>query len=145
MPSMSNLVGCVWELLSEESLLVTYCDEATTLDQWRRYTKAMREFKGRGSTRFLIYAGVVPPREVLADIASVARGETWTVALISPLISVRFAASTFAFVVKGFRFFAPDRVADALAHLSCDEAEKQRAFQSLARMRGREISVSPPQ
>jgi hypothetical protein len=140
---MPSSVGCVWELLREDALFITYCDDAATPEQWHEYVKFMRGFKGRCSIHFLVYAEAVPPREVLAEIAGVARGEPWTVALISPSLAVRFAASAFALVIKGFRFFSPDSVDAALTHLGCDAARKQRAFQVLARMRGREISLSP--
>jgi hypothetical protein len=141
---MTPLVGCVWEVLDEGSLLVTYCDEAATIEQWRAYVRLMRDFKGRGGVRFLVYAAAVPSREALGDISSMARGEGWTVALISPSVAVRFAAATFAFVVKGFRFFPPDNVAGALAHLGCNDVQVKQALSALARMRGKDISLSPP-
>lgn len=133
-----QLVGCAWELC-EDSLFVTYCDEAATPEKWHAYMKDLRALKGR-AVRLLIYAEAVPPREVLTEIAGVARGEPWIVALISPSVAVRFAASTFAFVVKGFRFFPPDSVAAALAHLSADDAQRQRASRVLKRLRRAEPS-----
>src|SRR3978361_65736 len=79
---MPSSVGCVWELLREDALFITYCDDAATPEQWHEDVKVMRGFKGRFSIHFLVYAEAVPPREVLAEIAGVARGEPWTVALI---------------------------------------------------------------
>lgn len=139
---MTTLVGCVWDFLRDHSLLITYCDDASTSEQWIEYVKALRILKGRDA-KLLIYAAAVPPREVLADIASVARGEHWTVSLISPSVAVRFAASTFSLVVRGFRFFTPDSLSAALGHLGCDDALTRRALGMLATMRGREGSLSP--
>jgi hypothetical protein len=135
MTAMATSNGCVWEVLGD-SLVVTYSGDGATPEQWVAYMKMMRRLKDHGSTRFLIWADVSPPTHVLADIASVARGQPWQVALISPSTAVRFAASTFAFVTKGFRFFPPDRVHDALAHLGGDEREQKRAFAVLERLRG---------
>jgi hypothetical protein len=132
---MTSPVGCVWEFLRDHSLFITYCDDAATPEQWMAYLEALRGLKGRQS-RLLIYAEAVPPREVLADIASIARGEPWNVALISRSLAVRFAASTFALVVKGFRFFTPDAVGPAIEQLGCDDAQTLRAISALARMRG---------
>lgn len=125
----------MWEVLGD-SLIVTYSGEGSTPEQWNAYIRMMREARDRGATRYLIYADFVPPAHALADIASIARGQPWQVALISPSTAVRFAASTFAFVTKGFRFFTPDRVADAVAHLGGDEKEQRRAVKVLTRLRG---------
>lgn len=135
MMAMANPVGCVWEVLGD-SLVVTYCGEGATPEQWLAYMKMIRTAKDRGMTRFLIYADVSPPSSVLADIASVARGQPWQVSLISPSTAVRFAASTFSFVTKGFRFFVPDKVAEALAHLGCDAELQRRGLEVLDRLRG---------
>lgn len=132
---MATPIGCVWEVLAD-SVVVTYSGEGSTPEQWNAYIKTMREAKDRGATRYLIYTDVVPPAHVLADIASIARGQPWQVSLISPSTAVRFAASTFAFVIKGFRFFTPDRIVDAVAHLGCQETEQKRALKVLARLRG---------
>ncbi|HET8935292.1 MAG TPA: hypothetical protein VFN67_17710 [Polyangiales bacterium] len=132
---MANSVGCVWEVLTD-SLVVTYSGEGATPEQWISYLEMIRAAKGRGVTRFLIYADVSPPTSVLADIASVARGEPWQVSLISPSTAVRFAASTFSFVTKGFRFFVPEKVPEALAHLGCDVELQKRGLAVLERLRG---------
>ena len=135
MAAMANPVGCVWEMLGD-ALVVTYSGEGATPEQWQAYMKMVRAVKERGVVRFLIYADVSPPTHVLADIASVARGQPWIVSLISPSTAVRFAASTFSFVTKGFRFFVPEKVADALAHLGCDVALQRQGLEVLDRLRG---------
>lgn len=135
MAAMAKPIGVVWEILSD-SLVVTYSGEGATAEQWQDYMTMIRGARDRGVTRFLIYADVSPPTSVLADIASVARGQPWQVSLISPSTAVRFAASTFSFVIKGFRFFVPENVADALAHLGCDVALQRRGRELLDRMRG---------
>lgn len=134
--------GCVWELLSNESLIVTYCDDASTSEQWSVYLRMMHGMKGR-AVRYLVYAAASPPAEVLSQIAGAARGQPWHVSLISPSTAVRFAASTFSMIVRGFRFFAPDRMREALLHLQCSDAEQAEARRALARCRGLEVSVPP--
>jgi hypothetical protein len=103
----------------------------------------MSSMRGRSTARFLVYVGVVPSREVLGNLASTARGQPWHVALLSPSTAVRFAATTFALMVKGFRFFTPERLKDALVHLHCDEGEQQRVMKSLERVRGSDTSLLP--
>jgi len=134
--------GCVWEVLSHESLIVTYCDDASTSEQWRGYLRMMHGMKGRAA-RYLVYAVTAPPAEVLTQIAGAARGQPWQVSLLSPSTAVRFAASTFSMIVRGFRFFPPDRIREALLHLQCGEAEQEEALRALARCRGLELSVPP--
>ncbi|HTU60943.1 MAG TPA: hypothetical protein VMF89_20965, partial [Polyangiales bacterium] len=121
---------------------ISYCDDASTLEQWSGYLRMMHSMKGR-SARHLVYAAASPPAEVLTQIAGAARGQPWTVALLSPSTAVRFAASTFAMIVRGFRFFPPDRMREALLHLQCDEAEQAEARRALARCRGIEASIPP--
>jgi len=135
MAAMANPIGCVWEVL-DNSLVVTYSGEGATAEQWVGYMKMIRRAKESGVTRYLIFADVSPPTHVLADIASVARGAPWQVSLISPSTAVRFAASTFSFVTKGFRFFVPEKVPDALAHLGCDPELQRRGLAVLDRLRG---------
>jgi hypothetical protein len=142
MLSVMTARGCVWEVLSQKSLFVTYCDDASTSEQWRGYVRMMHGMKGR-SARYLVYAVAAPPAEVLTQIASAARGEPWQVALLSPTTAVRFAASTFSMIVRGFRFFTPDRMREALLHLQCGDAEQEEARRALARCRGLEVSIPP--
>jgi hypothetical protein len=134
--------GCVWEVLSNESLIVTYCDDAATSAQWSGYLRMMHGVKGR-ATRYLVYAAAAPPAEVLTQIAGAARGQPWQVSLLSPSTAVRFAASTFSMIVRGFKFFVPERMRDALQHLQCSDAEQEEARRALARCRGLELSVPP--
>jgi hypothetical protein len=139
---MTKARGCVWEVLSNDSLIVTYCDHAATTEQWSAYIRMMHGLRGRGA-RHLIYCSVAPPADVLGRIANAARGQPWQVALISPSTAVRFAASTFSMIVRGFRFFSPDRVRDAIQHLQCDEADEEQARRALARCRGIDVSIPP--
>lgn len=134
--------GCVWEVLSRESLIVTYCDDTASPAQWSAYLRMMHGLKGRG-VRHLIYCVAAPAPEILTQIASVARGQPWQVSLISPSTAVRFAGSTFSMIVRGFRFFTPDRIHDALQHLQCNAAEQEVAQRALARCRGVETSIAP--
>ena len=130
--------GCVWEVLSGDSLIVTYYESGATAEQWSAYGRMMQTVRGRAA-RYLIYCASVPPPDVLAQLASAARGQPWQVALISPSTAVRFAASTFAMIVRGFRFFPPEDLERALEHLQCDKAEQQRARSALLRCQGIEL------
>lgn len=141
--SMETRRGCVWEVLGNGSLVVTYCDDLVEPAQWDAYLMMIQERRGRSSVRFLIYSLVTPPREVLSRLAGAVRGQPWQVALLSPSTAVRFAASTFSLIVKGFRFFPPERLDDALAHVCCEGAELEQARAALARMRGDPGSVRP--
>ena len=134
--------GCVWEVLSKETLIVTYCDDSASSEEWSAYLRMMHGLKGRGA-RYLIYCAAAPPREILTQLAGVARGQPWQVSLISPSTAVRFAASTFSMIVRGFRFFPPDRTREALQHLQCDDTEQAEARRALARCRGVEVSIPP--
>jgi hypothetical protein len=134
--------GCVWESLSGGSLIVTYYDDNVTPEQWSAYMRLMQALKGRES-RHLIYVVAAPPREFLSQITTVARGQPWQVALLSSSTAVRFAASTFSLIVRGFRFFPPDRIGDALKHLQCTVTEQDEARKALIRCRGMELSVPP--
>ena len=134
--------GCVWEVIAKDTLIVTYCDDAASPEQWSAYLRMMHAMKGRG-VRYLIYCAAAPSREILTQLASIARGQPWQVSLTSPSTAVRFAASTFAMIVRGFRFFTPDRMREALQHLQCDEAEQHEARRALARCRGMEASIPP--
>lgn len=138
---MTPARGCVWEVLAS-SLIVTYCDDTANPEQWSGYLRMMQGQKGLGA-RYLIYCAAAPPSDVLGKLANTARGEPWTVALISPSTAVRFAASTFSMIIRGFRFFAPDRVREAMQHLRCTEAEQEQARRALARCRGMELSLPP--
>jgi hypothetical protein len=128
--------GCVWEIFRDQSLIVTYCDDASTRDQWREYTAMMRSFQGNSATRHLVYADAPPPAYALMDLANAARGQPWVVALLSPSTAVRFAASTFSLVVKGFRFFVPEQLDAAMFHIGCDIKQQHRAREALRRLRG---------
>jgi hypothetical protein len=139
---MMTARGCVWEGLARDSLIVTYCDDSASSQQWSAYLRMMHGLKGR-SIRHLIYCASAPPAEVLGQLANVARGQPWQVALMSPSTAVRFAASTFSMIVRGFRFFTPDRLREALLHLQCDEPEQEQARRALARCRGVELSLPP--
>jgi hypothetical protein len=134
--------GCVWEVLPNDSLIVTYCDDTASSEQWSAYLRMMHGCKGR-AVRFLIYCAASPPSEILKQLANIARGQPWQVALLSPSTAVRFAASTFALIVRGFKFFTPDRVREALQHLNCNDAEQEQARRALARCRGTELSLPP--
>lgn len=123
-------------------MIVTYCDDTSKPEQWRIYLRMLQTMQGR-TTRHLIYCVAAPPPDVLSQIAGVARGQPWRVALLSPSTAVRFAASTFSMIARGFRFFTPERMAEALEHLHCTEAEKEAARRSLARCRGVELSTPP--
>jgi hypothetical protein len=139
---MTTARGCVWEMLGNDSLVITYCDDAGTTEQWNAYIRMMHGLNKRGA-RYLIYCAAVPARDVLSQLAIAARGQPWQVALVSPSTAVRFAASTFSLVVRSFRFFTPDSLREALQHLQCDEAEQDLVRRSLSRLRGVEISVPP--
>ena len=134
--------GCVWEVLSRETLIVTYCDDAASSEQWSAYLRMMHGLKGRG-VRHFIYCAAAPSREILTQLASIARGQPWQVSLASPSTAVRFAASTFSMIVRGFRFFPPDRMREALEHLQCNDTEQEEARRAMARCRGLEVSLPP--
>lgn len=123
-------------------MIVTYCDDTAAPERWDAYLRVLQDRRGQ-STRHLIYCAAAPPSDVLGRIANAARGQPWTVSLISPSTAVRFAASTFSMIIRGFRFFAPDRLRDALLHLHCDDAEQEQARRALARCRGVELSLPP--
>ena len=129
--------GFVWEVLREERLLVSYSDGPGSDKQWLDYLATLNRLPSEASRplRILAYAADAPPRVGLEGIMSAARGKSWRVALISPSTGVRFAASTFSFVIKTLRFFAPNELPAAFDHLGCDQVERQKASEALARLR----------
>jgi len=129
--------GFVWEVLQEERMLVSYSDGPGSEQQWHDYLVTLNRLQAEQSQalRILAYAADAPPRAALDGIMSAARGKSWRVALISPSTAVRFVASTFSFVIRTLRFFAPDELAAAFSHLGCDETERRKAGEALARLR----------
>ncbi len=129
--------GFVWEVLLQELIVVSYSDSADTAEQWRDYLSLLAGFEATEEVRFLAYSETAPERRTIESIIRVARGKPWRVALLSPSIAVRFAASTFSFAVRGLKFFAPEELAAALQHLGCDAAQSVAIRLALARVSGR--------
>lgn len=129
--------GFVWEVLREERMLVSYSDGPGSDEQWRDYLVTLNRLQSEESQplRILAYAADAPPRAALDGIMSAARGKAWRVALISPSTGVRFVASTFSFVLRTLRFFAPNELTAAFEHLRCNEVERRKAGEALARLR----------
>jgi hypothetical protein len=130
--------GFVWEVLREERMLVSYSDSTGSDQQWLEYIGTLSRLPSEVSRplRILAYAAEAPPRTALEGIMSAARGKSWRVAVISPSTGVRFVASTFSFVIKTFRFFAPNELPAAFDHLGCDQGARSKADEVLARLRG---------
>jgi hypothetical protein len=118
-------------------MVVSYSDGPGSDKQWRDYLVTLSGLQSEGSQplRILAYAADAPPRAALDGIMSAARGKAWRVALISPSTAVRFVASTFSFVLRTLRFFAPDELVAAFDHLGCDEVERRKVAEALARLR----------
>jgi hypothetical protein len=129
--------GFVWEVLRDERILVSYSDGPGSEQQWREYIVTLTRLPSEEGKplRILAYAADAPPRAALDGIMSAARGKSWRVALISPSTAVRFVASTFSFVIRTLRFFAPNELGAAFEHLGCSEVERRRASEALARLR----------
>lgn len=129
--------GFVWEVLREERIVVSFSDGPGSDAQWQAYIASLNRLQAEDAKtlRILAYAADAPPRAALEGIMNAARGKAWRVALISPSTAVRFAASTFSFVIRTLRFFAPDELATAFEHLRCDEGERRKVGEALARLR----------
>lgn len=129
--------GFVWEVLREERIVVSFADGPGSDKQWQDYIITLNRLQADDARplRILAYAADAPPRAALDGLMSAARGKSWRVALLSPSTAVRFAASTFSFVIRTLRFFAPNELVAAYDHLGCDEGERRKAGDALARLR----------
>lgn len=132
----ASTCGLVWEWLSEETILISFYDDDATEAQWQDYYAALARLGSEPSVRCLVYSATAPPRSALEGIVRAVRGKTWLVSIVSESAAVRFAASTFALVVRTVRFFTPDEMSSACEHLGCTPAEQAKVRQALKRLRG---------
>jgi hypothetical protein len=133
--------GLVWEVMRPELLVISFYDELGTEAQWQGYVEMMKGWKVGESPRFFVYCVGAPAISELEGLVSVVRGKHWQVALVSPSTPVRFLASTFSLIVRGFRFFPPEQLTAAIQHLGSDRAEELKLRQVLQRLAGPESSL----
>lgn len=87
-------------------------------------------------TRHLVYVETTaPPAAILRRISDIVRGNTSSVALLSPSAALRFVVSTFSLVNRSIRYFTPEQLTEALVHIHCNAAEQRALRNALARMR----------
>jgi hypothetical protein len=126
--------GLVWEALHAEQILVSYFDADGSDEEWRSYLALLKGLSPDRCARLLVYAETPPARRHIDGIVEVVRGKQLRVSLVSPSTAVRFVASTFALIVRGFRFFPPEQLSAALLHIGCDHGEQVKVRQVLDRL-----------
>jgi len=134
--------GLRWEVLQPEQLMVSYYDGPGVQDRWAACAQLLRELRSKPEARFLVYQLEQPPLREVQRLIEAVRGCSWRVAMVSPSVAMRFVASSFSLVAKNVRFFAPEALDAALAHMNCSVAEKLRVRACLERLRANQRSAS---
>jgi hypothetical protein len=126
-----------FEYLHAEQVLISYQGaKPGSAEEWDRYIDLMETVSQRPTTRYLVYHDGPPP--TLRDqqrIAALARPHKPLVALISSSGTLRFVVSAFSLVTRQIRFFPPDQVREALAHLGLDGPAQRAVKEALERLR----------
>lgn len=126
--------GFVFEYLRSARLLVSYQGSTETALEWERYL-AFLGTVSRDAMRFMVYVdGAAPSPAHLQRLAGLVRGHQVTAALVSPSLALRFAVSAFTLVTRSIRYFTPEQLLDALAHIRCSEAESRLVQEALQRL-----------
>ena len=133
--------GLVWEWLREEAVFVSYYDQDGTDEQWQKYYAVLNGIPLQPSPRFLVYCINAPPTSALEGIVRAVRGKPWLVSIVSASTAVRFAASTFALVIRTVRFYNPDALSGACDHLGFTPAEQAKVLATLDRLRGVKVAA----
>jgi hypothetical protein len=134
-PMVEQALGLVWEVLREDAIVVVYYGDHASDATWQSYYAMLESFGPSDTPRFLGYAESAPPRAVLETLVVLLRGKQWKASLVSPSSAMRFAASTFALIIRNFRFFPPEDLTGALDHLGCSAGEKLKVRDTLRRLR----------
>jgi len=125
----------VFDFLSKERVFISVQGSEATVDEWNALIEGMRNVRSVPDLRYLVRVEGSPPSPVFqARIADVVRGQKCRVALMSSSAAMRFVVSTFSLVNKTIRYFSPDQLREALAHLGCTPLEQvavQEAFDRL--------------
>jgi hypothetical protein len=128
--------GMTFELMQPEQILVSYQGTDVLPEEWESYLALLSTLTGLESLRFVIFADGSPPSAAHQKrIASLVRGHSWPVALISSSTALRFVVSAFSLVNRSIRYFTPDHIPDALRHIGCSAEEATKVDRLLQRMR----------
>lgn len=130
--------GLAFELLERERVLVSYAGpNATQPDVWEPYL-ALMEAKISSSLRFLVFQeGSMPSVRDQQRLGALSRPHSPRVALVSTSLSLRFAVSAFSLINKRIKFFTPDELPQAFAHLDLRPWEQPAVLACVERLKAK--------
>lgn len=141
-----------FEYVTEANCLVLYQTSESPSDaEWDAYLELLR-FVQDSNADFRVFVQTeggrpTPPQQ--ARLAQLCSGTGWGTAVVSTALAVRFVVSSLSLTKQNLRYFTPDELAQAYAHLELDESAQQSIERTLERFRAElraatRTSVRPP-
>ena len=127
-----------FEYLPEPRCLVLYQTAEPPSDaEWDAHLEKLRAVQAANAD-FCVFVWTdggrpTPPQQ--ARLAELTRRTVWKTAVVSPALAVRFVVSSLSLTKVNVRYFAPDELNEAYAHLELDEVSQRAIEQTIERFR----------
>jgi hypothetical protein len=115
-------------------LVVVHTDQPPAADEWRAFLMEIGTFEDIAACPVLVYSeGGGPNALQRAALSEVLDGRPALTSIVTPSLAVRGIATAVSWFNRRLKAFAPDRLADAFAHLGFDDSERAVAMDLLRR------------